>query len=57
LNSGAAIIAKFLMRVLKKLHSPTKDRIGLISVGGFAFLMAFNLLLPGLMPAGVKSKT
>jgi len=25
-------------------------------VGGFAFLMAFNLLLPGLMPAGVRLK-
>jgi hypothetical protein len=37
LNSGAAIIAKFLMCVLKKLHSPTKDRMVLTSVVGFAF--------------------
>ncbi len=48
------MIAKFLICVLKKLHSPTKERIVLTSVGGFASLIAFNLFLPGLIPSGVR---
>jgi hypothetical protein len=43
LKSGAAMIAKFLMCVLKKLQRPTKDLIVLTSVGGFAFLIALSL--------------
>ena len=39
-NSGAAIIAKSFMCVLKKLQSPTKDLTILIVVGGLASLIA-----------------
>ncbi len=34
--------------------NPTKDLIGLISVGGFESLIAFNLFFPGLMSSGVR---
>jgi len=50
------MIAKFLIWVLKKLHSPTKEQVVLTSVGGLAFLIAFNLFLPGFIPAGVSVK-
>ncbi len=56
LKSGAAMIAKFLMWVLKKLHNPTKDLIVLTSVGGLASLIAFNLFFHGLIPSGVSVK-
>ncbi len=56
LKSGAAMIAKFLMWVLKKLHNPTKDLMVLTSVGGLASLMAFNLFFPGLIPSGKSVK-
>jgi hypothetical protein len=46
LNSGAAMVAKSLMCVLKKLHNPTKDLTILIVVGGLASLMACSLFLP-----------
>ena len=55
-KSGAAMMAKSLMCVLKKLHSPTKDLTILIMVGGLASLMACSLFCPGLMPSGVKVK-
>ena len=56
LKRGAAMMAKFLMCVQKKLHRLTKDLIVLTSVGGLASLIAFNLFLPGLMPSGVSVK-
>ena len=56
LNRGAAMMAKFLMCVRKKLHRPMKDQIVLTSVGGLASLIAFNLFFPGLILAGVKVK-
>ncbi len=56
LNNGAAIRAKSLMCVLKKLHRPTKDQIVLISVGGLASLMALSLFFPSLIPSGVSVK-
>jgi len=43
LKSGAAMIAKFFMHVLKKMQRPTKDLIVFTSVAGFAFLMALSL--------------
>ena len=49
-------MAKCLMCVRKKLHRPTKEQIVFTSVGGLAFLMAFNLFLPGFIPAGVRVK-
>jgi len=50
------MITKFLMCVLKKLHTPTKDMIVFTSVGGFASLMAISLFFPGLTPSGVSVK-
>ena len=50
------MIAKFFMCVRKKLQRPTNERIVFTSVGGLAFLIAFSLFLPGLIPAGVKVK-
>ncbi len=55
-NNRAAIMAKFFICVLKKLQSPTKDRIVFTSVGGLASLIAFSLFFPGLIPAGVSVK-
>jgi len=55
-KSGAAMIAKFLMWVWKKLHRPTNDRIVLTSVGGFASLMALSFLSPRLIASGVRVK-
>jgi hypothetical protein len=52
LNRGAAIIAKSLMWVRKKLQRPTKDLTIFMLVGGCASLIACNLFLPGLMPSG-----
>ncbi len=54
LNKGAAMIAKFLMWVRKKLQRPTKDLIVLTSAGILAVSMAFSLFLPGLIPSGVR---
>ncbi len=54
LNSGAAITAKSLMCVRKKLHNPTKDLIVLTSAGALAVWIALSLFLPGLMPSGVR---
>ena len=56
LNRGAAMMAKFLMCVRKKLHRPTNEWIVLTSVGGLASFMAFNLFFPGLIPSGVSVK-
>ncbi len=56
LMRGAAMMAKFLMWVWKKLQRPKKDLIVLTSVGGFAYLLAFSLFLPGSIPSGVRVK-
>ncbi len=56
LNSGAAVTAKSLMCILKKLHRPMKDQIVLTSLGGLAVWMALSLFFPGLIPSGVKVK-
>jgi hypothetical protein len=42
LNSGAAITEKFLMCVLKKLNSSTKEGIVLSSLGALAVWMALS---------------
>ncbi len=42
LNKGAAMSAKSLMCVLKKLHNPMTDWMVLISVGGLASLIDFS---------------
>ncbi len=55
MNRGAAMIAKFLMCVMKKLQSPTKEQIVFTSVGGFASLIAY-LVFPGLRPSRVRVK-
>ena len=47
---------KFLMCVLKKLHSPMKERTILMDVGKGAHLVQANLSLPGVMPFGVRVK-
>ncbi len=57
MNNGAAIRAKSLMCVLKKLHNPTKDQMVLMSVGGLGSFMALSLFFPGLIPSGVRVKT
>ena len=54
LNNGAAIIAKSLMWVRKKLQRPTNDLMVLTSVGALAVSMAFSLFLPGLIPSGIR---
>jgi len=54
LNKGAAMIAKSWIWCRKKLQSPMKDRIPLMSLGGAAFLIAFSLASPGLIPSGVR---
>jgi len=56
LNSGAAMVAKSLMCVRKKLQRATKDLTILTFVGGLASLIACNLFLPGLIPWGVNVK-
>ncbi len=54
LKSGAAMMAKFLMWVRKKLHRPTNDLIVVTSAGVFAVSIAFSLFMLGLIPSGVK---
>ncbi len=56
LNNGAAITAKSLMCVQKKLHNPTKVQIVLTSLGAFAVWIALSLFFPGLIPSGVRVK-
>jgi hypothetical protein len=47
LNSEAAITAKSLMCILKKLHSPTKEQIVLMSLEALAVWMALSLFFAG----------
>jgi len=51
LVKGAAMMAKSLMCVQKKLHNPTKDQTILMLVGGCASQIACSLFHPGLMPS------
>ncbi len=55
-NNGAAITAKSLMCIRKKLHNLTKERIVLTSLGGLAVWIALSLFFPGLFPSGVSMK-
>ncbi len=54
LNRGAAMIAKSLMWVQKKLQRPTNDLMVLTSAGALAVSMAFSLFLLGLILSGVR---
>ncbi len=56
LNRGAAITAKSLMCVQKKLHSPTKEQIIYTSLGAMALWIALSLFFLGLIPSGVRVK-
>jgi hypothetical protein len=50
------MMAKFFVCVQKKLHSLTNDQIVLMSVGGFASLIALSLFFLSLIPSGVSVK-
>ncbi len=49
------MMAKSLIRVLKKLRRPTKDHnIFCMSVGGLATLITLSLFCQGLIPSGFR---
>ncbi len=54
LKSEAAMVAKSLMCIRKKLQRPTNDILTLVGVS--ASLIACSLFHPGLIPCGVNVK-